>query len=96
MTKKQLTNKILTSDRALVNEAEWDHKLRELMKKHKFVPIKSLSGAVYNAKLGDVVVWVENYPYASFNPYEPNIRVRPSRTTLVLAREKYLRDVLDF
>ena len=69
--------------------APWDRKLNYLMSKHKFV----FDGRS-TARLGDIILWVDNHPCASFSPYGPvNLRVRPSRLTIEKAHEKLMEDM---
>lgn len=80
---------------------EWDKKLNELMKEHKFIR------EGYSSKLGDYSMWTENHPYASFIPQSyrmtmPNWQItptgvgrgRPSRVTIIRARRKWKMDIL--
>jgi hypothetical protein len=67
----------------------WDHELRRLMMDHKFIICSQ-----YTAEIGGVSVWIENHPYSSFCP-DSLISVRPSRRTIMMAREKLCHDVFN-
>lgn len=64
---------------------EWDEKIKSLLKNNKFIKINS-----YKAKLGDIVIWTANHPYASFTngPSLINREYRPSRLTILRAKKK--------
>jgi hypothetical protein len=69
----------------------WNDKLLKLMKENEFV-----SDGKYTAKLGNVSIWIGNYPNACFHPYktgEYEIKVRPSLMTIRLAKMQYDRQV---
>lgn len=60
---------------------EWDQILNQLLDEEQFVRLDN-----YTAKLGKIVVWVENHPYASFSPWFPSLLdIRPSRRTIAKA-----------
>jgi len=58
----------------------WDAKLNQLLKDHPLVMVDQ-----YTAKLGTQEIWVENYPFASFYPYNPDIKCRAKRITTLRA-----------
>lgn len=64
---------------------EWDLELRYLMSRYPFTEID-----FYTAKLGNVVVWIENHPYASFHRHGD--RYRPRRSTILQAYKKLQKD----
>jgi hypothetical protein len=76
---------------------EWDVELKRLMSEHNFTDIENCT-----AKLDGRVIWVANYPYSSFMPYEPNNKdlnkdkhkYRPSRLTIKRAMEKLEHDMV--
>jgi len=67
----------------------WDKALNRLLDEYPFV----LTSPPHEATLGDVTVWTENYPYASFHPVIKGREqdVRPSRLTILKAR-RHLED----
>lgn len=67
--------------------SNWDKLLNELMETHTFTNVTE-----YTANLGNVRVWIENYPYAAFTP-DRSIKVRPSRRTILKAYDKLVNDV---
>lgn len=66
----------------------WDNKLIRLMGDHKFKIVDR-----HTAKLGEQEIWIENHPYASMTPYMTN--ARPKRRTILEARDKLIRDLLN-
>ncbi len=70
--------------------AEWDRKLNQLMKGHRF---KTLDA--HRARLGPVVVWIANHPYASFTPENRHVEIRPRRITILRAYDKLVRDTFE-
>ena len=70
---------------------DWDKKLNSLMKANKFE-----QGSEYDATIGGTKVWIANHPYASFSPRSlgENIKVRPSRITILRAHRKLVSDLL--
>ncbi len=81
--------------------AGWDFELRELMNEHDFVYIDQ-----YIAKIGGVIIWIENHPYSSFHPWshsffhkhetglEYDDNVCPRRATILEAMDKFKHDCL--
>ena len=69
---------------------EWNNQLNALLDSCVFEGGRP----PYTANLGGVEIWIANYPYAAFSPYNPHLDVRPSRMTILRAHEHYLRDVL--
>lgn len=67
--------------------AIWDDKLNRLMATHKFEHLNSCE-----SKLGGLIIWIENHPYASFT--YTRIKVRPSRRTILRAFEKLQKDLI--
>lgn len=65
--------------------AEWDATLLGLMDKHTFV-----RRSKQVAYLGDVSIWVANYPYSSMQP--EGVDVRASRATTLAAWRKLMRE----
>lgn len=65
----------------------WDKQLNKLMETHTFTNVTG-----FTANLGNVRVWIENYPYAAFTP-DRSMTVRPSRRTILKAYEKLVNDV---
>ena len=63
----------------------WDKRLNNILKEHEFEKITDC-----RYKLGDEVIWVENYPYACMRPYD--IDIRPSRMTIYKAWKKFNQD----
>lgn len=61
----------------------WDTILRDLLARGKYEKPGNFTWNV-----GGISVWVENHPYASFQPEEVNIR--PSRLTIHEARKVFL------
>jgi len=71
---------------------EWDEELNHLMDKYDFEPGPGIG---YTAKLGDRIIWIENYPYAAFHPYHPiDVCIRPKRITILRARRKLMIDLM--
>lgn len=67
----------------------WDQKLNELLDKYPFSLLSP-----HTAQLGDVVVWISNYPYSTFRPYgDLSLMVRPKRRTILKARKQLMRDI---
>jgi hypothetical protein len=68
----------------------WDEELNQLLDENKIELKPNILGGVYKIKLGDIYVWVANYPYAyatsSGNTTIPN-GVRPSRKTIIRLKE---------
>ena len=62
----------------------WDAALNRLLDSYTFDNITK-----HTTTLGDVTVWIANMPYAAFTPLINGLSnsVRPSRTTIVRARE---------
>jgi len=59
---------------------EWDDYLKTVIEKDMHVEIID----EYTAKIidDDIIIWLANYPYASFHPYAPNnMNILPSRCT---------------
>ena len=70
----------------------WDAKLRKLMDKHKFTPLRRGN---FKHTLGDEIIWTTNHPYSSFTPCdhtENPIDIRPSRLTILRARKKLIKE----
>jgi hypothetical protein len=68
--------------------SRWDKELLGLLRDHKFTDV-----TVYEASLGGVRMWTNNYPYAAFTVSVPVFgTVRPSRRTVALARELLIDD----
>jgi hypothetical protein len=46
----------------------WDDELQTLMAMHRFEPLLKYNGDVntHYCRLGNVVIWIENHPYASY------------------------------
>lgn len=65
--------------------AEWDRILNEAMANNKFIPIDKC-----HAKLGESILWVENYPYAAFG--SPGVEFHPARRTISKAMKKLIID----
>ena len=65
----------------------WDAKLRSLLKTETFVKEN-----LCICKIGPHLVWVENYPYASFRPI--GLAVMPTRRTRIMAHDKLVKDLL--
>lgn len=69
----------------------WDRKLRELLRHHDFTDIRE-----HTARLGGVLIWTSNHPYASMRPYrglcgpdtDRDVKVRASRATTLYAGER--------
>lgn len=70
---------------------KFDRRLIELMKSNKFEYIDD-----YHVRLGDVILWIRNHPYASMVPMinGNNLRIRPSRITILEAYDKMVEDIL--
>lgn len=71
----------------------WDMKLNQLLDQHEFTEIGE-----YTARLGPIVVWIENYPYASFSPYSPaagTVSVLPTRETAFRAHDKLVHQMVN-
>lgn len=69
---------------------EWDKQLNHLLDSYTFEGGRP----PYTTNLGGVEIWIANYPYADFSPYNPHLDIRPRRMTILRAHEHYLRDVL--
>lgn len=78
--------------------ADWDFDLRMLMQEHKFEMIDG-----YIVRLGGVIIWYQNHPYASFRPWnsiahahddgkQHETEIRPRRVTMLEAMDKLNRD----
>jgi hypothetical protein len=84
--------KILFSPRYWIMNEEYnkalDEHLNKLMDEHDFVDIDK-----HSAKIGGVIFWVANHPYASFT-YYLSTRGRPSRLTLMRAWNKLSYDFI--
>lgn len=83
---------ILTPTCWLQNESyseAWDELLLKLMEEHKFIHINQ-----YVAKIGNVTVWIENHPYASFTFFNI-VKCRPSRRTILMAHKKLMQDFIE-
>ena len=70
---------------------EWDIELNRLMDEHTFIIVDR-----FTAKLGDRLIWITNYPYASFRDYTMRTSTygRSSRKTIFRAMKKLNRDKL--
>ena len=73
--------------------AEWDKKLNNMMSKYDFTDIENCT-----AKLNGMEIWITNFPYSTFMPYEKNNsnrkhKYRPSRLTIKRAMEKLEKDM---
>ncbi len=73
--------------------SEWDKKFNKMMKEHDFINIENCT-----AELGGVTIWISNYPYSTFMPYEPSggsgkHKYRPSRLTIKRAMDKLEKDM---
>lgn len=66
-----------------------DKVLREAMEKHTFVAIDH-----YYARLGNLVLWIANYPYDCMLLDTAGIKGRAKRTTILRAYDKYILDTL--
>jgi hypothetical protein len=78
----------------LMNEdfsKRWDKKFLELLKAHRFE-----NADHYKAHLGDYTIWIANYPYGTFEPWQMGLptNMRPSRSTISFARRRLLADLL--
>lgn len=64
---------------------QWDKKLNELLDKYDFTNIDWAS-----ADLGNNKIWVANYPYSCFIPYDfaNKANIRASRLTILRAKKK--------
>ena len=84
---------------------KWDRELVVLMEHHNFTQShtvyningKTIIGYIskYEAMLGDVEIWVNNHPYASFikGSVTNHGNGRPSRQTIYLAHKKLRKDM---
>ena len=72
---------------------EWDQQLNQLMEEHHFTDIGACT-----AQLGEHLIWISNYPYSTFTPYDTGMSdFRASRLTITRARKKLIKDmVLEF
>lgn len=69
---------------------DWDNELNRLMNEHTFINIDE-----FTAKLGDRIIWITNYPFASFREYIGMYSTkRPSKKTIYKAMKKLKRDKL--
>ena len=68
---------------------DWDKTLNRLLDEHTFTEQDG-----FTCKLGNLQIWIQNYPYSCFHPYVPRLDVRAKRTTIIRAREQYERDML--
>jgi len=67
-----------------------DKEINKLLKEIKFEPF-DYSGHV---KLGDLVLWIKNYPYAAFTiTLMDSTRVRPSRRTILKSFDIMCKDI---
>lgn len=66
----------------------WDKILNKLLDEYEFEPKPNEH---YSCNLGGFNLWVENYPYACFVPYEAfsYTRYRASRLTILRAQKAY-------
>ncbi len=62
---------------------EWDSELNQLMDMERFIYVDK-----YFTRIGKYTLWIENYPYASFN----NGFFRPSRKTIRRAKKRMEMD----
>ena len=69
----------------------WDKELNLLLDTNNFTNIRE-----HRATLGDVNIWISNYPYACFEDYATpaNERVRASRLTILRAKKQLEADSL--
>lgn len=65
----------------------WDNKLNYLLDNYDFEYIDP-----YISKLGNIIIWTTNHPYASFKPRNSDIRA--SRKTIYKANKKYKKTIL--
>ena len=76
--------------------SEWDKKLNYLLDNHIF---HSSTDDGFTAKLGDKTLWVANYPYDCFIPYNAyslryrKSQMRASRLTILKAHKKYIKEI---
>lgn len=79
----------------------WDKKVNDLLDKYKFEPDGHTN---ITAKLGDLTIWLGNYPYAYGTLYNTNISLRytftisngprPSRHTIWRMKRRYKLDMM--
>lgn len=93
-------------------DREWDKKLNSLMEEFDFETYSKeinlggtnlkLRESLYEAKLGETVIWIENHPYASFIERESDNlfgfsnfkkQGRPSKLTIYRAHKKWKKDI---
>ena len=91
MREKMLLIKVLTTPLCWLQNYEYSRELdieinRLLDSGETF---KDITG--YEATLGDLRLWVENHPYASFTI----MRARPSRATILRAMDKLVVDMME-
>lgn len=67
----------------------WHSTLIKLMSENSFNRIDK-----YTAKLGEVELWVSNYPYACFSDYRTRIALRPKRWLVLKLLDKYIEDTM--
>ena len=66
----------------------YDQWLKKVLKTHKFKVENQ-----YEATIDGETVWIENHPYASFTkPHGFVNRVRPARSTILLAWDKLQKE----
>lgn len=69
----------------------WDMRLLNLMEENKW-----RVNDRYTACLGNIEIWIANYPYTSFNPCNTaGLRVLPSRKTSLYAMDRLEQDLLE-
>ena len=73
---------------------KWDYIFNSMLDEYKF---ETSRDGGYTAKLGDKLIWVSNYPYDTFTPYNRGINgekveFRASRLTILKARKKYKKE----
>lgn len=66
---------------------EWDEEIKELSEK-SITEIER-----YSCRMGEVLIWIENHPYASFTPYSCNFR--PSRMTIYKLHKKLIKSQIE-
>jgi hypothetical protein len=70
----------------------WDAQLNRALDRHPVIP-RDLGGEVFDVEIGDLTVWVKNWPYAF--GYHEGWRVLPLRSTAIRLRKALDAAMLD-
>lgn len=71
---------------------EWDETLNKLLELETFEPF--VMG--FSTKLKGIIIWIANHPYNSFTTVLGGYEVRPKRSTILKAMDKFQKDMLNY